>query len=82
MAMTRIYCPTCGWTTNVHYNSIYCIKEKERDHFFGLTERGYDAHDSAFGMMCPKCGMKAKEETRYFTKEEIEKIKQKREENG
>ena len=80
--MFRIYCPSCGWTTNAHYNEIYCIKEKEEDHFFGLKEGSYNAHDSAFGYTCPKCGRNVKAEQRYFSNDEIRTIQKKREENG
>lgn len=78
MAMTRIFCPSCGWTTKPHYSELDCVREKEFDHMYGLNECGYDAHDSAFGHMCPSCGEKAETETRYFSNEEIREIERKR----
>lgn len=74
MAMNRIYCKKCGWTTRVHYSIIDCVKEKEFEHTFGIKEFGFDAHDSAFGYVCPKCGENpCKEEYRYFPDNEIQK---------
>lgn len=82
MAMWRIKCEKCGWTTQVHYSIIDCVKDKQWAHAWGFCEKNpfydgiyYDAHDSAFGNMCPKCKGKTKEEHRYFTNDEINAIK-------
>lgn len=76
MAMSRIFCPACGWTTIPHYSPVDTIKEKEWAHYWGKKEPGYNAHDSAFGTFCPKCGKNGtKEEFRYFPDAEIESIK-------
>lgn len=81
MAMYRIMCPECGWGTNPHYYITDCIKEKEAAHISGLKEGRFDAHDSAFGDMCPACGKKTKEIFRYFSNVEIEGIKEERKRN-
>ena len=78
MAMYRLKCSSCSWTTNPHYSSLDCVKEKEMAHIWGIKESGCDAHDSAFGMICPKCGKTVKEEYRYFSDTEIKQIKERR----
>lgn len=78
MGMYVIKCSNCQWQTNPHFRAIDCIKEKELDHHFGLKEKGYDAHDSAFGQTCPKCGEKVFEEFRFFTDSEIKEIRSRR----
>lgn len=71
MAMYRIRCAKCGWHTKPHYSIIDCVMEKEWSHKFGIKEVGFDAHDSAFGKTCPKCGGKTIEEYRYFNSNEL-----------
>lgn len=73
MAMFRIKCTTCNWKTNPHYSIIDCVKEKELAHMAGRKETGYDAHDSAFGNTCPKCGKATEEEFRWFSKQELKR---------
>ena len=81
MAMHRIRCTVCNWTTNPHYLITDCIKEKELAHIFGIKEARCDAHDSAFGDTCPKCGAATTEEYRWFSEQELLKIKKERDQN-
>ena len=74
MGMNRIFCPSCGWSTKPNYSILRCIMEKEWAHRFGHLENGYDAHDSAFGKMCPKCGRQTMEEYRWFSDDEIRQL--------
>ena len=71
MAMYRIKCTACDWHTKPHYLLTDCVKEKEHAHIWGIKEKGYDAHDSAFGDVCPKCGKTTIEEHRYFSDKEM-----------
>lgn len=74
--MWRIKCDCCGWKTKPHYSIIDCMKEKEWAHRCGINEKGHDAHDSAFGSTCPKCGRQtAKEESRWFTEKELQEAR-------
>ena len=71
MAMYRIKCGFCGWKTKPRYSIIDCVKEKEWAHRYGVKEAGCDAHDSAFGNTCPKCGKTTQEEHRWFSDKEL-----------
>ena len=73
--MHRIICDYCGWKTKPHYSLIDCVKEKEWAHRYGVKEKDYDAHDSAFGSICPRCGRQTRNESRYFTEQEIKEAR-------
>lgn len=78
MGMFRIKCTKCEWSTLPHFSIIGCIQEKELDHEFGKREKNFNAHDSAFGDTCPRCGARAVEEFRFFSDTEISFLKEQR----
>lgn len=82
MAMHRIKCLSCTWSTRPHYSIIDCIKEKELAHHFGYKTNNSDAHDSTFDSICPKCGSKTIDEYRYFPEKEIVEIERRIEREG
>lgn len=85
MGMYQLKCNAadCGWQTMPSYSSLDCVRFKEHAHIlYGNCEydaahgRWFDAHDSAFGFMCPKCGRQTvRQEYRYFSDEELRKIR-------
>ena len=74
MAMFRIKCTQCGWSTKPHYSVIDCVKEKERRHgWMGIIKPpDRNAHDAAFGDYCPVCGNKTVQEYRWFNQSELD----------
>lgn len=81
MAMYRIICPSCGWKTKPHFSIIDCVREKETAHAGGIKEFDrnngiyFDAHNSAFGNVCPKCGRTTAEEHRWFSDAELKETR-------
>lgn len=85
MSMYQLKCiaPDCEWQTVPSYSRLECVRLKEQAHLlYGNREyddahcRWFDAHDSAFGFMCPKCGRQTvRQEYRYFSDEELCKIR-------